>query len=287
MWTLVSSSILGGRSKLPLLAGTASVAVLAAVMGAGCGSRDGDAPADVGDPNPLGTTKTLQQLQDPESADKIVLEPAPTCAQAFSTPLTVQGVSVNWVDRYDETGAGAVGTVWIQDYKSQAPFAGSSIFSPSFVPSSLYVSTGDVVDLRGLYQVNLCVGKATFPDGSRLSQVATPVTTFRFEGAPSIPVEAPISDFADFETGRKWIGMLVTFRDVYVDDEVRLDNAGRASVPFSSAQASGGITLSNEFHPLQGVTRGARFASVTGVVTWFFDFKLATRMPEDLLPVPQ
>lgn len=260
--------------------------LLVAVLAGGC-SRDGDVVPDPGAPSALGGTTPLRVLQNPEDPNRLKIEPAPTCAQSFSTPLTLDGVTVNWVDRYDETGAGDVGTVWIQDYKSNAPWSGSSIFSPSFVPASLYVAAGDVIDLRGLYQVNVCIGGNVdflrqIGPGVVLAQVATPTSTFRFEGPPSEPVDVPYTDFETFESGRKWIGMVVRLTNVTaIAPEAR---GGRLTVGFIEAN---NITLSNEFQSIDSVQAGARFASVTGVVTWFFNpFKLATRTPEDLVAAP-
>lgn len=249
----------------------------------GC-SRDGDPPADVGDPSPLGHTLTLQQLQDPASKDAIKIDPAPTCAQSFSTPITLNGVSVNWVDRYDEDGSGALGTIWIQDFKSNAPWSGSSIFSPSFVPASLYVANGDVVDLRGLYQVNVCIGSnVNFQErggNAVLSQIATPTGTFRFEGAQSEPVDVPLSDFDSFETGHKWFGMLVRINNVTIDQGA----PGGLARQTATLIESGPLGLSNEFQDITFATGGTRYASITGVVTWFFSYKIATRTPEDFVP---
>lgn len=267
MWTRVSKVL---------------VVSLVAGLG-GCESRADDPPIEQGEPSAIGDSTPLHVLQDPTNDKRLKIEPAPTCAQSFSTPLTLQGASVNWVDRYDETGDGAVGTVWIQDYNSQAPWSGSSIFSPSFVPSSLYIAAGDLIDLRGLYQVNVCIGsKVDFQQNGGsdvLSQVATPVATFRFEGAPTVPVEVPIGDFDSFETGRKWIGMLVTIRDVTVSNTPTFSD-GRLSAPIGTSEK---LALSNEFQDVGQLNLGMRFSSLTGVVTWFFSFKLATRTPEDLV----
>lgn len=270
MWTRFA------RARFLIVMGCVSIGLT------GC-SRDGDPPADVGEPSALGRTTPLHVLQDPDNKDHLKIDPPATCAVPFSAPLTVNGVTVNWVDRYDETGNGDVGTVWIQDFKSQAPWSGSSIFSPSFVPASLYVAEGDVIDLRGLYQVNVCIGaKVDFQkNGGVLSQIATPVSTFRFEGPPSEPVDVPVTDFDSFATGRKWLGMLVRFQNVNVDSVD--SNKGRTTVTLLEANK---IFLSNEFQSLDSMKKGQTYTSVTGVVTWFFDFKLATRTPEDLVLAP-
>lgn len=256
--------------------------LVAALLAGGC-SRDGDAVPDAGAPSALGGTLPLRVLQNPDDPNRLKIDPAATCAQSFSTPITVDGVTVNWVDRYDETGGGAIGTVWIQDFKSDAPWSGSSIFSPSFVPASLYVAAGDVIDLRGLYQVNVCIGaNVDFKGAGQLSQIATPTSTFRFEGPQSEPVDVPLTDFDTFETGRKWIGMLVRITNLTADAPI--PSGGRVTVGFLEAR---NISLSNEFQSVDSVRAGTRFSSITGVVTWFFNpFKLATRTPEDLVAAP-
>lgn len=262
-----------------------ALALLALPLLFGCRSSDGDPPSDV-DPSPLGTGSTLRSLQDPESEDKIVVDPPASCGRTFSTPVNVTGTVVNWVDRYNEaTNSDATGTVWVQDFGSKEPWSGTSFFSPSFVPSSLTVNAGDVIDFRGLYQENVCIGATVNfqQDGGNavLAQVATPTVGLRFDGPPIEPTEIPLSDLTNFDTGRKWIGMLVTVRDVRVTS-ASVSN-GRVTWPFSRDRNAPG--LSNEFRRFEEgeISDNVSFASVTGVVTWFFSFKIASRYPSDLV----
>lgn len=262
--------------------------LLIASCSCSCRAADGDLPEDAATPTPLGTGSTLRALQDPHSEQRLVADPPARCGRPFSAPLRVSGVVVNWVDRYDETADGtSTGTLWVQDYDSVQPWSGTSLYAASFVPSTLNLDAGDTVDFHGTYQETVCLGGADFQQrgGSAvLPQVASPTVSLRFDGPAPTPVEIPLSDLESFETGRRWIGMLVTVRDLNV---VRFErDRGRVGVRLSTSDSA--PALSNEFRPLdqRDFPKGRRMVSATGVVTWFLNFKIATRIAEDVIFAP-
>lgn len=259
---------------------------LCALVLSSCRSSDGDPPRER-DPSVLGNGSTLHGLLDPESEDKIDVSPPATCGLTFSAPVNVTGAQVNWVDRYQETtdGSSSTGTIWVQDFGATGPWSGTSFFSPSFVPSNLTLGAGDVIDFNGLYQESVCIGaNVNFQQRggtARLAQIATPTVTLRFDNNPATPVEIPLDDLYDFETGRKWIGMLVTIRNV----RTRYEAVSNGRVTWRLSDEQGAPGLSNEFRPFEPgeISENVEFESVTGVLTWFFDFKIASRYPEDLV----
>lgn len=268
----------------------AAGAVVAALAGAGCTNRvgQGDPPSEAPG-GPLGSGLRLRDVQDPANAN----------AGKF---LDATGVTVLAVDGFDETGDGkSRGTIFVQDYASTEPLSGVSIYSAVLVPSNLRLSPGDVVDLHGQYVELSAIGSNHFSPGAFLPQFATPTTTFRFEGGPLTPREIDLDDLAKFETGRRWISMLVTVKDVYATTGVVADPAsGRATVTLAKSMPGTGSasepTMSNELaqldakaitHDDTGAIQGKKM-SVTGIVTFFgtaraVNFHIAPRSMADVV----
>ena len=239
---------------------------------------DGDPPAPY-TPSPLGNGLRIHDVENPSSK-----------AYAPNTTVDVTSIVVNWVDSYDETHDGkSVGTVYVQDVGSVAPYSGISVYSPSYVPSDLRVLPGDVIDFIGPYQEVTNIGSATFPTGQTLPQLAKPVGTFRYEFETSPPALIQLSDLNDYTKGRQWEGMLVTISDAYLG-EVQIDNSGfRITYPLlahaGDVPINSNVAISNELYGINrtSFTSGQHFQSVTGVVTWFFSYHIAPRSPADLV----
>ncbi|MFO0672838.1 MAG: hypothetical protein U0235_25015 [Polyangiaceae bacterium] len=254
------------------------------VLGA-CTNRvgEGDTPADP-TANPLGNGTRVRDVQNPANGN---------AGKTFD----MTAVTVLAVDQYDETGDGkSRGTIWVQDFGSTDPFSGVSLYSPVLVPASLRLAPGDVVDLSGQYAEVTALGTNRFAAGTFLPQIVTPTTKLRFEGPVPTPKEIDLDDLNKFETGRRWIGMLVVVKDVYAATAVILDPASnRGSVTLTKNGGGGPVTsasaptISNELTPLTAdtVSKGAKLASVTGVVTFFatsraINFHIAPRNGADI-----
>jgi hypothetical protein len=259
---------------LPLRAALA-MALGATLPVAGC-SLEPDPPAPHR-ASPLGDGQRLADVQDPKSA-----------AHAPNTTVNLTSLAVVWTDTFDETRDGkSLGTVFVQDVASTAPYSAISVYQPSYVPSDLRLLPGDVLDFTGPYQEVTAIGSAHFAVGQTLPQLAKPVGTFRYEYQAPPPTPISLSDLNDYTTGRQWEGMLVTVKDVYV--VAGSTNGGRVTytlVPNVDAGSNvNTVSVSNEEYDLAATDfpSGTHFQSVTGIVTWFFSFHIAPRSPSDLV----
>jgi hypothetical protein len=248
------------RAAAPLLA----LATLAA-----CSSPTSDPHASV-PINPLGQGERIRDVGNPT---------LPT--HAASGQVSISSAEVLWLDNFDETHNGkSLGTLYIQDVGSQAPYSGMSVYQPSYVPSSLRVAPGDVLDFAGAYEELASIGTAIFPTGQVLPQLAKPVGDFRYELPVPTPAPITIADLNDYAKGRQWESMLVTLTDVTIG-VAPMDTTGRVNYQIVNSNA---VTISNELFDLKkdAYPPNTHFASVTGIVTWFYSYHIAPRSPDDL-----
>ena len=255
-----------------------SLGLLAAVA---CSSPSGDPPTTPPPPTPLGAGMRVKQVTDPS---------LPNHPNGKASPLpvvTVTGAAVLAVDTFDETKNGkSRGSVYVQDVGSQDPWSGISLFSPTYVPGDLRLAPGDVLDLTGGYQENDHIGTAIFPAGQVLSQLAKPIGTFRYEYQPPTPREIDPTDLDDYTKGAKWVGMLVTVKNIALDGIIK-ETSG--STGAETGRRSGHLTpalkgkITNELIELDLQAAGTRLTSLTGVVTYFFDLHIAPRSTDDIV----
>jgi hypothetical protein len=253
----------------------ASVALLATAVAA-CQTLTADPPAPY-TPDPLGVGLRIHDVQDPMSA-----------TYAPGQTVDLSSAVVSWIDTFDETQDGkSAGTVYVQDVGSSAPYSGISVYQPSYVPASLRLLPGDVLDFAGPYQEVTTIGSASFPSGQTLPQLAKPVGTFRYEYETPAPVTIQLSDIdqSRYATGRQWEGMLVTAKDITLGPGV--DSSGRVTYILGQGDAAidvNAAAISNELYAL-GATdypAGTHLTSVTGIVTWFYSYHIAPRSAADL-----
>lgn len=262
------------RSALILALGAASAACTL--------TADPSAPAST---NPLGNGLRVADVQNPKSPHFHVNQ-----SQTISSAVVV------WHDTFDETKDGkSVGTLYVQDVGSTAPYAGVGIFSPNFVPASLTVLPGDVLDFTGPYQQSIAIGSAMFNANTFLPQLYKPVGMFRYEFVPPDPLVITVADLqenlnnkldANFDHARQYEGMLVTIKDVTLAKGVLASNRVTYLFENPDGSASGnGPAVSNELYDLQATdfAAGTHFKSVTGIVTWFYTFHVAPRTKADLV----
>lgn len=256
---------------------------------ASCDSQFGDTPSAAFVPPPAGKGHRIYEVGDPANALKA----------ASGSSVSVSGAVVVAVDTFDEThnGKGA-GTIYVADLGSAEPYSGISLFNPSWVPGNLRVGAGDALDLAGTYQENSSV-PILFPPDTYLVQIANPIGTFRYEAMVPEPVEIEIEELSKFDTGRKWMNMIVTVHDVTVEDDL--------TAPPASGRQSGGLlpdinsgkspngsvcpafptppSLVNELMdlvPIQ-IKKGTKLKSLTGVVTFFCNIHIAPRTEADIV----
>lgn len=247
-----------------------------------CQTLTPDAPAPY-DANPLGDGLRIAELQNPTSSYYKTAVANPTTG----TNVIVSSAVVSWIDTFDETKDGkSIGTVYIQDVGSSAPYAGIDVYEPSYVPASLRLLPGDVLDFAGPYEEVPNIGSADFPPGQTLPQLSKPVGTFRYEFETPTPVTIELADLNDYTTGRKWENMLVTINDVYI--AAGTESSDRVSYFMGQGDAqitSNSPDLTNELYDLgpSDFPGGTHFSSVTGIVTWFDSYSVAPRTAADLV----
>jgi hypothetical protein len=215
-----------------------------------CSAGEGDPPAPGGG-SVIGNGLRIRQVRDPNIQGR----------PQSGAMVRVTGAVVLHVDTHEEVRGGR-GTIWIQDVGAPKPYSGISLFAPSFVPADLRLAPGDVL--------------------TKLQQLAQPVATFRYEHKVPDPIEIDPNDLNDYEKGRQWLGMLVKVKDITIDEP--FNSSGRVTAHITPNVDRNAGAMSNELYDIasRGFTAGTKFKSITGIVTWFFSYKLAPRSAADL-----
>jgi hypothetical protein len=247
-------------------------------------SASGDPPQQA-NPNPLGDGKRLRDVQD---KTKNACGAQPCAGQS----VNITSVVVTAVDNFDETKNGkSRGTIFVQDADIAGPYAGVSMYAPTFVPANLRLAPGDVVNVNGQYVEQQTIGSTVNFAPDFLPQMNKPQVTQSFETVLPQPLVVPLSDLDSFDNGgRKWIGMLVTVLDVTVPGAMVTDSSGRVSTPLTAT--ANGVKINNELWDLQvwngsntanSFPPGTHFKSITGIVDYFFNIFIAPRSMADLV----
>jgi len=283
-----------------------AVAPLALLVCAACSTIQQDEPAGTD----AGGGLMIAQVQDPKSPD---YHPCPSTSTTCNTQ-TITNAVVTWLDKFDETRDGkSAGTLYIRDVGPNHVYGGIGIYEPNFVPASLDPLPGDVLDFAGPYQEDTSIGSAVFNPNTFLPQLYKPVGTFRYEFASDFPTSwtaAQLVQLTDlyenggangatsdgnFAHGRQYMQMLVTVNDVYVSNgtstsggqgfRVTYPLGTCANITSKTCFNSSAPQISNELFDLQATDYqpGTHFASVTGIVTWFYSFHIAPRTKDDLV----
>lgn len=237
----------------------------------------------------LGGGKRLHQIND-RAADH----------PPDGTVVNVTGVSVLAIDVFDETADGAsAGNIYVQDLPVGAPtppYGGITLFNSSFSPPALRVAAGDVVDVRGTYDEFEGPSSSPFtcadpqdPESCQsLPEIVGGTLELRFEYGVPEPVVIPLSELASYETGRKWIGMLVRVENVAAQSPGFKSTSGRYSVRLDTPTTDPKTlpTINNALLDLEGTQlpfdQGTKYKSVTGVVQYFYSFSISPRTKDDI-----
>lgn len=252
-----------------------------------CGSESGDPHSANGVPPVGGKDKRIRDVADPTKEGH---------SELVATTQAVSGAIVVAVDAFDETQNGrSAGTIYVQDLGSSEPYSGISLFAATFNPGNLAVSPGDVVDLRGQYTESATIGPTvTFPPGSVLPQISQPIATFRYETVVPQPRDIDAKDLTDFALGRRWIGMLVRIKNVVLEEDASTDSSGRVAADLSAPLPGAAnacvapfpkpASLTNDLFDLgaMNLKKGTKITSITGVVGFFCNLKLAPRSAADI-----
>jgi hypothetical protein len=262
-----------------------------AIGSASCGSQSGDPHSDNGTPPPGGKDKRVRDVGDPGAAGH---------ADLVGTMQPVSGAIVVAVDDFDETQNGkGTGTIYVQDIDAtkETPYAGISLFGPTFNPGNLAVGVGDVLDLRGSYTENQQIPSkppVIFAPGAVLPQISQPVASFRYETRVPAPVDIDINDLTDYAKGRKWLGMLVRVTNVTVTSDPFTGSTGHTSVDLTARAPNAATACDAPFPKVASIVndlmsldsygwkKGDTIMSVVGVVGFFCSLKIAPRSPADI-----
>lgn len=292
-----------------------------ALIWIGCGGASGSE----GDPpttpigSELGDKARLVDLVGPATW----LKPEDTTSQTCTPPadrfVQTSGQVITAIDEFDETGTGARGNFFVQDVDTgPAPYAGITVFRPSFSPPSLKLAAGDVVDFSGTLMEFSGPTTNKFAQCRTLPELAGTLS-FRFDGfPPTIPV-VQLATLKSYEEGRAWIGSLVAIESdgnaiVIADAPTCSDEVAEAACTANQSctwSSSGEVcrtksgrfaptinmgagvspadvpAISNELFDLESMTpplrEGAKLRRVVGIITFFFSFKIAPRSAEDIV----
>lgn len=256
---------------------------LALLFGAlSCGTQAGDPPAPADVPPPGGKGSRIHEIADPES---------PTKAE-HDEQVFVSGAVVVAVDTHDETGDGkSSGTIYVSDLGSSEPYSGISLYNPSFVPGNLRVVPGDTLDLRGIFQEHQDI-PIPFAPGAYLVQLSNAIGTFRFEAEAPPPLDIDLEDLFEYDVGRKWLNMVVRVKNVTL--QRGFGSNGRQTFPLAPELGSQNRcedpfpkvpSLTNDLTDLGalGLQEGTVVKSLTGVVTFFCNLRIAPRTAADVV----
>jgi hypothetical protein len=244
-----------------------------------CGSGGGGDEAPVVKGSVLGDGTKISFLTNPQN---------PRSNQ--NKIVNITGARVVFVDNFDETGSGNAGNIYIQDFtNSSGPYEGIVIYQPSFSPPSFRTTLGDVIDARGVYSDFHPPTRKDDPNWL-IPELVGPSVGLRFDAPyiPLVPVEIDANDLVSYSSGRQWMSMLVTVKNVKVFDELFVKD-GRASITLQGPSGVGTdyfVTITNELFDLvnSGISpkEGDVISSVTGIVTMFGQFHIAPRSADDI-----
>lgn len=244
---------------------------LAAAVAAGAFQGACDPPVGSGSGGEVGRY-TVVEVQHASEA---------TCPEGLRCPavgsrVVIENVVVTATDSYDEDGEGRTGNAWIQDpVPAGGPWSGVQLFVPTVVPARTRLVPGDVVRVVGTLDEFVL----RYDDGSPMDRKGT-LTELRDASiqktgeylAPA-PVTIAGADLGDRLRAEPWEGVLVRVEDVVF-------TGGYDS--YGDATTNWGVEVANDLYEIPGVAAGVRVAALSGVVTYFFGFKVLPRGPEDI-----
>jgi hypothetical protein len=272
---------------------------VAAALGLlGCSGHGSGGPGDpLASPqgDVYGSGSRVSELLGPASWFAPTNEDSTGCAYPLERPVLVSGATITAVDRYDETGDGSVGNIYVQDsFAVPVPFSGLTVYNPGFSPPDMRVMPDDVVDVLGVLQEFPGPSAGYFARCVSLPEMGGSMS-FRFEDAGIQPTAIQIRDLASYPTARQWLGMLVTVQNVMLTADAKNSSGCVERCRYSAPlDVGGGVeqrdvpTITNELFDLEHagltLTEGTTLSSVTGIVTYFYGTHLSPRSADDIVP---
>ncbi len=225
-----------------------------------------------------------------------------------SRNVRVTGLQIVAIDTYGGDGnADNVYAVQLdEDGDPPGPYQGISLRLPGYSPPDLRLLGNEVIDVDGvLIELPGPPGSDPFGFCRTLPQIEGTIT-LRFDGTtnvppylliPALPVAPAVTEaerwapLTKYELARAHIGMLVTVENVTLvspdDPEKERWNV--------SIDVGGGLLptdvpkISNELYDVTGTGPAispdapTHFTSITGILTYFYGFKIAPRSPADFV----
>jgi hypothetical protein len=196
--------------------------------------------------------------------------------------IVAKGVVVVAVDTYDETGDGkSIGNVYVQDPVQPTPWSGMTLYRVALSPPDLALNPGQGVDLTGPYEP--FAGPTTSPfKGVVLPEVVQGTIKLAYEDNSPDPVPVTMADLNDPVGAMKYVGMLVKVTDVTVGTYA---TGKRQQV---SVNGTTNLNVAGQLMPIQPsaggtVAEGSHYASITGLLNYFYSYSLCPRTSADLV----
>lgn len=241
--------------------GPLSAALLLVVLSA---ATSCDPPAPVrrgGEGEPEYSIPQLQTVTDP-------------AYPGVEARVLIRDAIVTAVDTYDEDGTGSVGSVWIAEPAGGA-WSGVQLFNPVVIPARVRLAPGDIVEVSGTLSEFVLYNPDGTPmdrDGTETELVGASIQKIG-ETFPPAPTDVRENDLADLRTAEPWEGCLVRLTNLTLTGGYNR---------YGEAPTAGGVEIGNELYEIPGAGAGMTIRSLTGVVTYFFGFKVLPRGPEDV-----
>lgn len=252
---------------------TIATALLVLALGACSRSGDDDGGDNGGgDGGPDGDDTTIQEIQD--------------VAMPVGTAVSLNGVVVTAIDTY----GGRKGGIYVQE-PDGGEYSGIFVYLTGADAADLEV--GDLVDIAGGVKDEFAWEGGGCEDGEEETESLTEISpaeggsvTVTKSGDGTVPTPPVVnawdlSGAAGAAEAEKWEGVPITLENVRVmrapdgvdsDDETLVEMLVTGPFPVSSSLTD-----------LAAVAENDCFASMTGIVDWFFDYKLLPRTAADLV----
>ena len=277
---------------LPTSLSTGGLLLAALFLGA-CDGGQGDRPS-TSDGDELGSCGRLAKTIGPATWLEPDKAPKVCAGRPPDRTVCLSGLTVVAIDRFDEIGDGSTrGNYYLEDTSDDPPpFAGVLIYRPAFSPPDLRLVEGDVVDFFGSLQ-EFGGPTSTSPTGFNYCRTLPELggaLTFRFDNHFAQPPKViPIEELKSYETGRPYLGMLVKLLNPQLNPDGGKDSKGRYTAAFNVgaiADVADVPQVSNELYDIQAegppLVGNTKFKSITGIVTYFFGFRIAPRSAADI-----
>lgn len=262
------------------------LSLLALVLGfAACRGDDTSGDDTGSDANPPKTEYTIQEIQD---AAMPACDPAnpTTCVR-----VTLKGVVVTAIDVFNDTKKG---DFWVQEPEG-GPYSGVQVFgAPLDQVAALQV--GDIVDITDAQKAEYSFDPEAVDKLTELVSVEGGVMTVTkvSSGTPLEPTVVnalEIGQMTDFmaraAAWEKWEGVLVKIDNPQAFSAADcVKSQGVCKDPtYQSFKLTGAIQVQSGLAamPEPAVVSGDCFSSVTGVMTWFFDYQILPRTTDEIV----